>query len=298
MKAIILVAGATGDLGGRIVKALSVRGATVRAVVRATTDSAKVETLKQAGVDVVRVNNWDVAELKDACKDVACVVSALAGLRDVIVDAQSVLLQAAVAAGVPRFIPSDFSSDYTHLPDGENRNFDLRKEFKAIIDKANIKATTIFNGAFAELLNYNIPFLDFKKHISGYWGSADWRVDFTTMDNTADFTAAAALDETTPRVLQIAGIQINANEMAVIASELLHTPFQAVRMGSLEELSAQNKTARAAHPEGENELYANWQRSQYMHSMFSVQNTSLSNDRYPGIKWTSIRDLLATKKAN
>jgi hypothetical protein len=46
-------------------------------------------------------------------------VSALSGLREVIVDAQKVLLDAAVAASVPRFIPSDYSLDFTEFKDGE-----------------------------------------------------------------------------------------------------------------------------------------------------------------------------------
>jgi len=41
------------------------------------------------------------------------VVSALAGLRDVIVETQAALLDAAIKARVPRFIPSDFSIDFT-----------------------------------------------------------------------------------------------------------------------------------------------------------------------------------------
>ena len=73
----------------------------------------------------------DVAELTQACAGASCVVSALQGLREVIVGTQSALLAAAVAAGVPRFIPSDFSSDYTQQLVGVNRNFDLRREFGA-----------------------------------------------------------------------------------------------------------------------------------------------------------------------
>jgi hypothetical protein len=41
------------------------------------------------------------------------VVSALQGLRDVIVEMQTVLLYAAIKADAPRFIPSDYSIDFT-----------------------------------------------------------------------------------------------------------------------------------------------------------------------------------------
>ena len=72
-------------------------------------------------------------------------VSALAGLKDVIVEAQTVLLDAATKAGVPRFIPSDYSIDFTKFPPGENRNLDLRRDFHQRLEKTSIRATTIFN---------------------------------------------------------------------------------------------------------------------------------------------------------
>ena len=80
----------------------------------------------------------DVADLTRACQGAACVVSALSGLRPVIVEAQTRLLAAAVAAGGPRFIPSDYSADFTRLPAGSNRNFDLRREFQRRLDAAPI----------------------------------------------------------------------------------------------------------------------------------------------------------------
>ncbi|AUD04443.1 NmrA family NAD(P)-binding protein [Spirosoma pollinicola] len=297
MSTTIVVAGGTGDLGGRIIHALRSKGANVRALVRASTDSAKLDTLKQQGVDVIQVDMTDIAELTQACTGASCVVSALQGLRDVIVDAQSSLLDAAVAAGVPHFVPSDFSSDFTKLTPGDNRNFDLRREFNTYLDtQKTIAGTSILNGAFAELLTYNIPFLDFKKKSVGYWESADWRVDFTTMDNTAAFTAAAAMDPSAPRILRIASFQINANELKAVAEETMKEPFTLVRLGSRDDLAAYNKRERAAHPEGEQEVYPNWQRSQYIQSMFSVQNEPLDNGRYPDIQWTSVQEVLAKRR--
>ncbi|QDK81317.1 NmrA family protein [Spirosoma sp. KCTC 42546] len=297
MTTTIVVAGGTGDLGGRITNALLDKGADVRALVRSTTDPAKVEKLVERGVQVVWVDLSDVAGLAQACVGASCVISALQGLRDVIVDAQSALLDAALAAGVPRFIPSDFSSDFTKLTVGDNRNFDLRREFNAHLDtKPGIAGTSILNGAFAELLTYNIPFLNFKKKQVGYWERADWRVDFTTMDNTAAFTAAAAMDSATPRVLRIASFQISANELTAVAREITGEDFTLVRMGSRDELAAYNKRERAAHPEGEQDVYPDWQRGQYMHSMFSVQNDPLDNNRYPDIHWTRVQEVLAKRR--
>ena len=291
--ATILVAGATGNLGGRIVQALIKREAAVRAIVRTSSDPQKTDNLKQQGVELVEVDLNDFASLTKACAGVSCVVSALQGLRDVLVDTQSKLLDAALAASIPRFIPSDYATDFTKQAAGENRNFDLRKEFMAHIDAKPIAATSIMNGAFAEILFYGTPLLDFKNKQVGYWENADWRVDFTTMDNTAAFTAAAALDDSTPRILRIASFQLSPNELAKVAEEATHSPYSVVRLGSLEDLMAYNKRERAANPKGEQEVYPRWQQSQYQQSMFTIQHETLDNDRYSDIQWTGPQEWLS-----
>lgn len=293
----ILVAGSTGNLGGRIVQALLERGATVRALVRVGTDQDKLDKLTQSGVEVVPVDMTDVAQLTQACRGAACVVSALQGLRDVIVDTQTALLEAAVAAGVPRFIPSDFASDYTKTIPGDNRNFDLRREFNHHLDQQPaVAGTSILNGAFAEVLAYNPKLLDLKQKRVGFMEDADWQMDFTTMDDTAAYTAEAALDPNTPRYLRIASFQISSRELVKVEEELSGEKFELVDLGSREALAAYNRHERAAHPEGEQEIFPRWQLSQYLHSMFSVQNNPLDNARYPELHWTSIREVLAANQ--
>jgi NAD(P)-dependent dehydrogenase (short-subunit alcohol dehydrogenase family) len=153
----IVVAGASGNLGGRIVRALLERGAGVRALVRHGTARDKIERLQGLGAEIAPVDLSSASEATAACSGASCVVSALQGLRDVIVDAQTVLLDAAIQAGVPRFIPSDYSIDFTKFPPGENRNLDLRRDFHERLDNASISATTIFNGAFADMLTGQMP---------------------------------------------------------------------------------------------------------------------------------------------
>ena len=235
METTIAVAGATGNLGRLIVNALLDRGAHVRALVRTGTSHDRLAKLERAGVSIAQVNMASVSELTRACTGASCVVSALQGLRDVIIDAQSTLLDAAIAAGVPvRFIPSDFSIDFGRLPAGENRNFDLRREFHERLDHSPIAATSILNGAFAELLTSRMPLLDFEAKRVSYWENADQRMDFTTMDDTATFTADAALDPSVPTVLRpIAGDQKGAaRELAAVAGDVTKAKFELVRLGS------------------------------------------------------------------
>ena len=290
----ILVAGATGNLGNRICRELIQRGASVTALVRSATDPEKQETLKKMGVVVVEVDLDNVEAIAKASKGMDCVVSSLAGLREVIIDIQKNILDGAIAAGVPRFIPSDFCTDYTDLVPGENRNFDLRREFREYADSTTMKFSSVFNGAFADILKYNTPVLNLKDRSIAYWGDkADWKLDFTTMDNTAAFTAEVALDDAAPRDLPIASFQVSPEDLNVLVKGLSGKEFRMQQLSSLDEFARFIKKQRANNPAGEHELYAKWQQSQYMYSMFTTHHSALANDRYKGLAWTSAEEFLS-----
>ena len=70
-----LVIGSTGLLGGEICRRLAVEGKQVRALVRATSDPAKIENLKNLGIEVVQGDLKDRSSLAGACQDVTTVIS-------------------------------------------------------------------------------------------------------------------------------------------------------------------------------------------------------------------------------
>jgi nucleoside-diphosphate-sugar epimerase len=293
----IVVAGATGNLGGRIARALRERGARVRALVRPSTAQDKIERLRDLGVAIASIDLNNDSQVTQACSGASCVVSALQGLREVIVETQTVMLGAAIKAGVPRFIPSDYSIDFTKIAPGENRNLDLRRDFHQRLAKASISATTIFNGAFADMLTGQMPLILFKLRRVLYWGNSDQRMDFTTIDDTATFTASAALDPSAPRILRIAGDQLSARELAGVASEVTGKKFRLFRAGGLGMLGALIKVARMVAP-AEKEIFPAWQGMQYMRNMFDgrAKLEPLDNDRYPGMRWATTRDVLSRAK--
>lgn len=292
----IILAGSTGNLGKRIARFLLKKGAKVRALVRRGTPEEKVGELRNLGAEVFEVDFKDVRELEKVCRGGSCVVSALSGLREVIVGIQGLLLKAAAEAGVPRFIPSDFSIDFTRLKPGRNRNLDFRKEFQKLLEKSPVSATSILNGMFMDLLTGQAPFILFKAKKVLCWGDPDQLLDFTTIENTAEFTALASLDPSTPRFLRIAGDQISARELAKVASEVFGEEFKILKPpGGLKTLEVMIKITRIFVP-GRNELYPPWQGMQYMRDMFSGQAKlePLDNNRYPEVKWTTVRDMLYT----
>jgi len=291
---LIVLAGATGNLGGRIVAELRQRNILVRAVVRPGTSSERLAPLRQQQVEIVEADFNTPSVLVRACQGASCVVSTLLGLRSVIVDAQGALLDAAVEAGVPRFIPSDYAMDFTKLAPGLNRNLDLHREFLARLERAPIRSTTILNGAFMNLLLGEAPLVLFKINRVLYWGeSPDQEMDFTTMDDTAAFTAEAALDPATPPILRIAGEQISANGLAKVASDISGKRFRTLRGGSLQRLKRIIAITKALTPDSDNPFPV-WQGMQYLYCMFegSGKLTPLDNQRYPNLEWTGVRTML------
>ncbi len=288
----VAVAGASGNLGMRIVNALKQRGARPVALVREETDPRKIADLEKIGAVVKAVKFHDHASVAGAITDATCLVSAVQGFHASLVEGQTILLEAAVYAGVQRFMPSDFSADFRQIPKRQNRNFDFRKDFEEIADRADIQVTSIFNGAFAEVLSYHSPLLDLQNHQTAFWGPPDWKVDFTTMDDTAAYAAAAALDANAPRDLKIASFQANATDMAAAASSIFGSKFEVVDRGKLSDLEKTIQQMRAANPQGEAELYPRWQDLMYIHSIFSVHHERLDNNRYENLTWTPLEDFL------
>lgn len=293
MKKIIILAGATGNLGGKIATALLAKGAEVRAIVRRETDSIKIKNLEEKGVLVFQVDTRNKSEISKHCEGAHCMVSALAGLRETVIDAQKVFLDAAVEAGVQRFIPSDYSSDFTNLLEGQNRNLDFRREFHRYLDSKPIQATTIFNGPFMDLLTTAMPLILFKQKRILCWGNPDQILEFTTTFNVADFTAEVALDDNTPRFLRIAGDRLSCKDFVKLLSEITNEKYKLFRPGGIGFLNTVIALTRFFSP-SKNELYPAWQGMQYMRDMMEgrIIFQEYANDRYSNVSWTSVKDFL------
>lgn len=289
----VLLAGATGDLGGRILRNLVDLGATVRVLTRQETSTARIAELRAVGAEVIQADYDDPDGLRRACTDVDCVVSAINGLDSAILGSQSRLLEAAAAVGSRRFIPSDFSIDYRGIRPRSNRNLQLRRDFARELDATEIRATSILSGAFTDMLSGQAPMILLSLHRVLFWSDPDQVLDFTTKDDTATYTAAAALDERAPRVLQIAGDQVTARTLASTMTDLTGTQFRLLYAGSFGSLTTMSRAVRALMP-ASTEPFPPWQGMQYFASMFSgdANLRHINNDRYGSRRWTTARDVL------
>ncbi|QXG77702.1 NmrA family NAD(P)-binding protein [Modestobacter sp. L9-4] len=294
--ATVVLAGASGDLGERLAVALVDRGATVRALTRPGASVAKTAHLESLGLEVVPVDYAEAAALRAAVTGGDVVVSALSGLRPVVIDAQTQLLTAAVAAGVPRFVPSDWSADYRRLPVGTNRNLELRREFMARLDAAPVQATSVLVGAFGDMLTGQAPLVLFGRGRVLYWHDADQLLDFTTKDDAAAFGAEAALDPTAPRWLEVAGSSVSSRDLAATMTELTGETYKPQYAGGIGFLRTAARIGRLVSRDRE-ALYPAWQGMQYFDGMFSgdAKLRAVDNDRYGVRHWTSAAEVLSSR---
>ena len=77
-------------------------------------------------------------------------------------------------------------------------------------------------------------------------------------------------------------------------TDLIGKKFRLFRTGGQGFLNVLIKIIRKMSP-GENELYPAWQGMQYLSNMIDERSKldRIDNDRYPNMKWTSARDLMA-----
>lgn len=288
----ITVAGATGDLGQRIVRELAGLGAPVTALVR---NGASTRQIEGVASQIRSVDFGSVDSLAGALDGAHCVVSALSGLEPVILEAQGRLLDAAVKAGVPRFFPSDYAIDFRQVPQGSNRNLNLRSAFLERAESSGLRLTSVLNGAFMDMLTGTIPIVQHSIRRVIYWGSADQPMDFTTIADTARFTAHAAMDPETPRWLKISGARVTVRDIAEATSRVRGRAYGVLPVGSLGTLGLTIRLARLFAPGAPAELYPAWQGMQYLKNLLAGEGllaTPLDNERYPSMTWTSLDTVL------
>ena len=306
---VIVVAGAQGNLGKLVCEALLARARLtgqdllVRGLVRKGRSSASASASDTADPRLV-IEPVDYAsddDLRSVCAGAYCVVSTLQGLEEVIGGVQSRLLKAAIAQNVRRFIPSDFSGDFTKMPVGSHRNFDLRRHFHQAADaiirqsQAKIEFTSIFQGGFTELLGSGWVLFDYKKRQVGYFGSPDTVMEYTTWQNTAEFAAAAALDSNpTPRYLYIAGQRMTPREAQQIAKQVTGADFALQRVMPTWLLGGVIKLLKLFKPGKPDEVMPLWVAMQhgYCSALGVMSPAHLDNDRYQGIQWTEVNGVI------
>lgn len=146
----VALAGATGNLGSDILKALLAAGFEV--IILTWQGSKSADTLPaHSNPKIISIVYQDTKNLISALQGIDAVVSALAPLS---LNVQKSLIDAALAAGVKRFIPSEFGADMTKP---------LNRQVPPLLGKLqtadNLKSMVLLNPGLTYTYAYNNLFL-------------------------------------------------------------------------------------------------------------------------------------------
>lgn len=187
----ILVAGATGQLGSEIVKRLLGRGQKVRALVRASSDAQRVAALEKAGAELARGDLKDAESLRAACAGARVVISTvsmivtgkegdsfaatdLAGTRQ--------LIDAARAAGAEQFI--FVSVDTSRVPDSPLMT--AKREVEEYLKRSGLTYTILHPSAFMEVWLGPMLFADTATGTAKVYGEGTHKIRYVATADVAE----------------------------------------------------------------------------------------------------------------
>ena len=228
----ILVAGASGELGGRVVRDLRARGVAVRALLRPGHDASAPQSV---GAEVVRGDLRDWSSLASACVGVETVVSGVTAITRLLggedtsfeaVDREGNvnLIEAAEQAQVSRFV---FIS-YAGLDRGGAHP--LARAKRAVerrLGQSPMRTVLVRPDMFHEVWLTPITQLDWEKGVLSILGRGDTPGRYVSVEDVAALTAAVAVEPDPPEVVEFGGSEpLTRNQVADLVEEAAGRPMK------------------------------------------------------------------------
>jgi uncharacterized protein YbjT (DUF2867 family) len=228
---VILVAGASGELGGAIVRHLLDAGEQVRCLVRADAELP--------GAELARGDLRDAESLRRACEGVDCVIStvtamarALAGEK-VSMDAVDrvgtlALLEAAEAAGVERFV----ALSYAGVDAGVGHPLERAKlAVEERLKRSSLRGVAVRPDAFQETHLTETARVDLERGRMAVFGRGESPIRYVAVDDVAALVAAVAREGEPPAVLEFGGPEaLTKGEVGTLYSEATGRPMKVQHM--------------------------------------------------------------------
>ena len=227
-----LVVGATGSLGSEICRELAERDHPVRALVRESSDPARVAALRALGCEVAVGDLRDADSLHAACRGVATGVSTAsttaARLPDDTIagvdrDGQQLLVDTAVAAHVRQFVYVSFSG-----------NIEVDSPFRAAkrgieryVRESGLAYTILRPSVFMETWLSPAVGFDYQNAAVQLLGSGEQRVSWISLRDVARFAAECVGNVATfNRTIELGGPEaLTPREVVRTFEEVSGRPF-------------------------------------------------------------------------
>jgi uncharacterized protein YbjT (DUF2867 family) len=245
----VLVCGATGKLGGHVVRGLRAAGSPVRALVRPRSDTGG---LRELGVELAKGDFRDAESLRRAVTGVETVVStvtviarALAGEKDADFHAVDVvghreLIRAADAAGVARFVFVSAAGvrlePLASTPLGRGKVATEDRLFAAALREVVVRPDQYQEIWFSPLAQFDWPA---RKVV--IFGKGETPTRYVATDDVAAAVVQLALADDPPRIVEFGGPDALTRKLAVEVFERAlgepirrrHVPRAAIRLGAI-----------------------------------------------------------------
>lgn len=225
----ILVVGATGDLGGRVTELLRSREQNVRCLVRASTDDT---ALRKLGVGIVQGDLTLPDSLAAACQDVDTVIATataisrrLAGtsaatVRAVDEDGMACLVEAAEAAGVLRFVYVSFAGADSAIGTPLDR---AKLAIERRLTGSAMRTVIVRPDGFQEVQLAPAARFDMAAGRASVIGKGDTKRRWVATEDVAALLYAVSLEPDPPALIEFGGPEpLTKNEAIAIATQLTH----------------------------------------------------------------------------
>ena len=234
--AVFLIVGATGELGGRIVRLLRADNHDVRCLVRPGRDDSG---LREVGATVVRGDLADPASLRVACEGVDTVIATAAAIARILAGARTptirqtdefgmlALVGSAESAGVQRFVYISFPTE-----DAIRAPMDRAKQaVEKRLSTSPMRTVIVRSDAFQEIHLAPIARFDMAGGKVSVIGHGDTPRRWIATDDVAALMAAVAVEPDPPAMLTVGGPErMTKNEAIALAEQLTHRRMKVQRM--------------------------------------------------------------------
>lgn len=190
----VLVAGATGFLGGEICRQLIAKSIQVKALVRSTSDATKVASLKELGVEIVEGDLKDKSSLEKLFQNVSAVISTVSStlsrqegdtINSVDEEGQINLVDAAKEAGVKHFV-------YISSCDlGECPLQTAKRKVEEQLVKSGLSYTVLQPTYFMEVWLSPMLGFDYPNAKATIYGEGNNKVSWIAIKDVASFAVAS-----------------------------------------------------------------------------------------------------------
>jgi len=233
---VFLVVGATGELGGRIVRRLRADGHDVRGLVRPGTDDSG---LREVGATVVRGDLTDPTSLRVGCEGVDTVIATAAAIARILAGARTPtiretdeigmlsLVESAEAAGVQRFVYISFPTEDAIRAPMDHAKLAVEQR----LSTSSMRTVIVRSDAFQEIHLAPIGRFDMAAGKVSVIGRGDTPRRWIATDDVAALMAAVAVEPDPPAMLTVGGPErMTKNEAIALAEQLTHRQMKVQRM--------------------------------------------------------------------